>query len=176
MENDSVAILKSKIEVTANIADRLAYSVTKAAKLNLNSIGIEKLKNLSDEEMEVIDAYIFRYGSLISNIQDSLFKSIGALEQEPVSTMSNRDRTNLMERIGALPSAGKFSGLAVLRNKLMHDYPEEMQRYLERIHFITSEAPGLLKIFLGIVHYSRKFGIDISMDEFKHLVTVCPPE
>lgn len=89
------------------------------------------------------------------------------MEEEPVSTMSNRDKTNLMERIGALPSADKFSNLAILRNKLMHDYQEEMQKHLERINFITDEVPGLLEIFLGIVNYAEKFGIYISMPQLK---------
>jgi hypothetical protein len=177
MDNKLSAILKSKIEVTAAVADRLAFSVLKVSKLNLNSLTIDRLTALSDDDMEVIDAYLFRYGSLISNIQDSVFKSIGDMEEEPVSTMSNRDKTNLMERIGALPSADKFSNLAILRNKLMHDYPEEMQKHLERINFITDEAPGLIEIFLGIINYAEKFGIYISMQQFKHLSnTVVDPQ
>ena len=77
--------------------------------------------------------------------------------------MSNRDKTNLMERIGALPSAEHFSILAVLRNKLMHNYSEEAQKHLERINFITSESPKLLEIFLSIVKYAEKFRISISL-------------
>ncbi len=164
-----VAVLKSKIEVTASIADRLAYSISKAKRLNLDPLSIEKLAVLSDDEMEVIDAYLFRYGSLVSNIQDAIFKSIGEVEQEPVSTMSNRDKSNLMERLGALPSAEEFSSLAIVRNKLMHDYPEEMQKHLDRVNFITSEAPRLVEVFLGIAKYAEKFDIQISMDDFKHL-------
>lgn len=166
---DAVAALKSKLEVTAGIADRLAYSIKRAQGLGLAPLDIEKLAELSDSEMEVLDAYIFRYGSLISNIQDSIFKSIGEIEQEPVSAMSNRDKANLMERIGALPSADEFSSLAVLRNKLMHDYPEEMQKHLERLNFITGEAPRLVNIFIGIVRYAGKFGIQPNLAGFGHL-------
>lgn len=99
---------------------------------------MSRLEHLSDTDMEVMDAYLFRYGSLVSNIQDSIFKSIGELEQEPVSAMSDRDKANLMERLGALPSAQVFASLAIIRNKLMHEYPEEAQKHLDRINFITS--------------------------------------
>lgn len=164
-----ITALKSQLEVTASIADRLAYSIGRARNLGLVPLGIEKLTLLSDNEMEVMDAFIFRYGSLVSNIQGAIFKSIGEAEQEPVLTMSNRDKTNLMERLGALPSADEFSSLAVIRNKLMHDYPEEMQKHLDRMNFITAEAPRLVELFLGIGKYAEKFGIHLSMANLGHL-------
>ncbi len=170
MDNqDLIAILSSKIEVTAHVADRLAYSMEKARRLQLDPLSIEKLAALSDDEMEVMDAYLFRYGSLVSNIQDAIFKSIGEVELEQVTTMSNRDKTNLMERLGVLPSAEEFSSLAILRNKLMHDYPEEMQKHLDRINFITSECPRLIEVFLGITKYAKKFNIHVPMDGLTHL-------
>lgn len=169
MDNKLLTILKSELEAGCGVADRLAFSVAKAKTLNLDALDLNKLGALSDDEIEVIDAYLFRYGSLISNIQDAIFKAIGDLEEEPVSEMSNRDKTNLMERIGALPSAEQFSHLAVLGNKLMHIYPEEVQKHLERINFITGESPKLLAIFVGIVKYAEKFGIVISFDECKNL-------
>ncbi|MFI4939461.1 MAG: hypothetical protein ACHP7O_03830 [Burkholderiales bacterium] len=168
-DRTAIAALKSKIEVTTGVADRLAFSISKANRLKLTPLSMDKLRHLSDDEMEVLDAYLFRYGSLVSNIQDAIFKSIGEVEGEAVSTMSNRDRTNLMERIGAVPSAGEFSSLAVVRNKLMHDYPEEAQKYLDRINFIATGAPTLVDVFVGIVKYSEKFGIHISMENFANI-------
>jgi len=119
-----------------------------------------------------MDAYLFRYGLLVSNIQDSIFKTIGELEQESVSTMGNRDKTNLMERLGALPSAQVFASLVVIRNKLMHVYPEEAQKHLDRINFITHEAPHLVVIFIGMMRYADKFEITIPLDEYKHLSNI----
>ena len=165
----AAAILKSKIEASASVADRLSYSVWRAQNLGLAPLDMERLIRLSDDEMEVIDAYMFRYGSLVSNIQDGIFKSIGEIEDEPVSSMSNRDKTNLMERLGALPSASEFSSIAVVRNKLMHEYPEEMQKHLERINFITSEAQKLLQVFVGIVKYAAKLEVYVALDGFRHL-------
>ena len=175
MDSKLSIVLKSKILVVAVIADRLARSVLKARALNLESLDINRINSLTDDEVDVIDAYIYRYGSLVSNIQDSVFKVIGDLEEEPVAEMSNRDKANLMERIGALPSAEHFSVLALLRNKLMHNYPEEAQKHLERINFITGESPKLLEIFLSIAKYAEKFGVFVSLDEFKNITKVCMP-
>lgn len=170
-----VAILKSKIETTALIADRLAYSILKVRKLHLDSLTLERMSKLTDDDLEIIDAYLYRYGSLISNIQDSVFKSIGEIEHEPVSNMSNRDKTNLMERVGALPSSEFFSELAIIRNKLMHDYPEEIQKNVERINFIMTESPKLLIILVGIVKYAEKFGLFVLLDKFEHLTKIYVP-
>jgi hypothetical protein len=166
---DTIAILKAKIEVTAGVADRLAYSVKRVRSLGLAPLTLAKLAALGDGEMEVLDAFIYRYGSLVSNIQDSIFKSIGEAEQEPVNAMSNRDKVNLMEKLGALPSATEFASLAVIRNKLMHDYPEEAQKQIDRMNFIIDEAPRLLSLFLGIAGYVRKFGVAFSPAGFAHL-------
>ena len=171
--NDSAEALNSQLDVTAGVADRLAYSITRAHKMGLVPLSMEKLAALSDDEMEILDAYIFRYGSLVSQIQGAIFKSIGEVEQEPVSSMSNRDKTNLMERLGALPSAEAFSYLTVVRNKLMHDYPEEMQKHLDRLNFITSESPRLVEIFLGIAKYAEKFDFRLSLKDCAHLSGFC---
>jgi len=64
--NSPQAILKSKLEVTAHVADRLVYSIRKAQNLGLVPLTLNKLESLSDDEMETMDAYLFRYGSLVS--------------------------------------------------------------------------------------------------------------
>jgi len=110
--NNSLTILESKIYATASAADRLVYSIGRISNLELTPLTREKLSALTDSDMEVMDAFIYRYGSLVANIQDAIFKSIAEVEQEPTATMSNRDKTNLMERLGALPSAQVFSSIA----------------------------------------------------------------
>ncbi|MDP2851283.1 MAG: hypothetical protein Q8O20_09465 [Sulfuricurvum sp.] len=169
------AALESKLHVTASVADRLAYSIARAQAMKIVPLTMEKLASLSDAEMEVMDAYIFRYGSLVSNIQDAIFKSIGEIEREPILTMSNRDKTNLMERLGVLPSADEFSSIAIIRNRLMHDYPEEMQKHLDRMNFIINEAPRLLELFLGLIKYAEKFNIHVSITPFNHLTNLDKP-
>jgi len=168
---DPISILRTKVETTAGVADRLAYSIKRVHALGLAPLTLARIAALGDGETEVLDAFIYRYGSLVSNIQDSIFKSIGEAEQEPVNAMSNRDKANLMERLGALPSASEFATLAVIRNKLMHDYPEEAQKQLDRMNFIVAEAPHLLAVFQSIARYVGKFGITLSPAKFAHLTS-----
>ncbi len=83
--------------------------------------------------------------------------------------ISNRDQSNLMERLGALPSAEDFSSLAVIRNKLMHDYPEETQKHSYRINFIMNNSMKLIGIFINIIRYTEKFRFRYSFQELTHL-------
>jgi len=173
--NNSLTILESKIYATASAADRLVYSIGRISNLELTPLTREKLSALTDSDMEVMDAFIYRYGSLVANIQDAIFKSIAEVEQEPTATMSNRDKTNLMERLGALPSAQVFSSIAHIRNKLMHDYTEEANKQLERMNFIIIESSHLVEIFLGITTYAEKFDIHFALGYFSHLSSFANP-
>lgn len=172
MPNDKNIVFQkliSNIKSSLMIADRLAYSIESCAEAGLVPMSLSGLQSLDDEGMEKIDALLFRYGSLISTVQDALFKSIAQAEDEDLSFMSNRDKTNLMEKIGVLPSSSQFSSLAVIRNKLMHHYPEEAEKHLERINFISEQAKVLVSLTTGIARYCEKFQIDIDFSDYDHL-------
>lgn len=163
------SILQSKIENAGHVADRLSYSIVKSKLIGIDHLDKDRLKSLSDDEMEVIDAYLYRYGSLASSIQDSIFKSIADIESEEVSKMSNRDKTNLMERLGLLPSAEDFSSIVTLRNKLMHDYLEEAQKIIDRMNLVMQKSQDLVESFVSVARYAIKFGIEINLSNFTHL-------
>jgi len=57
-------------------------------------------------------------------LQDHIFKGIAIAEQEGLRDKSNRDKSLLMEKLGAIDSAESCGSAAVLRNKLVHVYPE----------------------------------------------------
>jgi hypothetical protein len=81
-----------------------------------------------------VDALFHRYISLISVMQDRLFKSIAIVEQEDVDRISRRDLTELMEKLGALSDAGRFSEGAIARNILAHTYLSHVDDKAERLN------------------------------------------
>lgn len=168
-EDNLISILKSKLSSSLSISDRLSYSIHKADKQKMHSLTVEQIKNLNDDDLELLDAYLFRYGSLVSSIQDGLFKTIAEIEMEPFNKLSNRDKTNLMERLGALPSAQAFSSLAIIRNKLMHEYPDDIDKHAERINSIIDKSSDLIYVLIDIIKYSEKFDIHMDLQEYHHL-------
>lgn len=91
-------------------------------------------------------------------IQEQLFKGIAFLEQEDISDKSNRDKTLLMEKLGAIKSAEAFGTAAMLHNKFSHHYPEESSAQIERLNLIMEEARFVLVTFEEITSYLVRKG------------------
>jgi hypothetical protein len=137
MTKEQSLLLKS-LEACRQRIEKLGYSIHKNAEL----FPMDKrvLVSLTDEQEESVDALILRYSQCVSMMQDQLFRGIAYLEQEDISDKSNRDKTLLMEKLGAIKSAEDFGTAAMLRNKFSHHYPEEVVDRLERLNLVMEEA------------------------------------
>lgn len=91
-------------------------------------------------------------------IQEQLFRGIAHLEQEDISDKSNRDKTLLMEKLGAIRSAEEFGTAALLRNKFSHHYPEETAARIERLNLVMDEATLVVATFNEISAYLQRKG------------------
>ena len=136
--------------------EKLRYSIDKNA--TLFPLTPQALATLSDEQEESIDALILRYSQCVSMMQDQLFRGIAYLEQEDISDKSNRDKTLLMEKLGAIKSAEDFGTATMLRNKFSHHYPDESADRLERLNLVMDEAQFVVVCFGEISAYLRRKG------------------
>lgn len=150
------AILHASLEACRQRTDKLTYSIDKNA--HLFPITFEQLASLSAEQEESIDALILRYSQCVTMIQEQLFRGIAHLEQEDISDKSNRDKTLLMEKFGAIRSAEEFGTAAMLRNKFSHHYPEETAARIERLNLVMEEATLVLATFNEITAYLQRKG------------------
>jgi len=149
-------ILRINFAACAKRIQKLAYSVEKNQKLF--PLSASQAAALTDEEEESIDALILRYAQCVSMIQDQLFRGIAYAEQEDLSDKSNRDKTLLMEKLGAIRSAEEFGTAATLRNKFAHHYPEETETRIERLNLIIAEARFVIETFRDISRYLERKG------------------
>jgi hypothetical protein len=137
-----------------------AHSVGLRLKLSIERLSpifpllIRDLEELTVEQEESLDAFLHRFNSLFSMIQDHLFRGVALLEQEDISGKSNRDRTLLMEKLGTIESANQFAGLAELRNRLARHYPNEREKQIERLNLAIPGAKALLEVLDGIRDYA----------------------
>jgi len=149
-------ILQSSLEACRQRTQKLRYSINKNAYLF--PITLAQLTAFSDEQEESIDALILRYSQCVTMIQEQLFRGIAYLEQEDISDKSNRDKTLLMEKLGAIKSAEAFGTAAMLRNKFSHHYPEESAARIERLNLIVEEANFVAASFDEISLYLQRKG------------------
>ena len=91
-------------------------------------------------------------------IQDQLFRGIAYVEQENLQDKSNRDKSLLMEKLGAIRSADEFGTAAVLRNKFSHHYPEDSLEQIERLNLLVKEAVFVIIVFEEIVAFLKRKG------------------
>jgi hypothetical protein len=149
-------ILLSSLEACRQRSEKLRYSLEKNAYLF--PITPEQLATFSSEQEESIDALILRYSQCVTMIQEQLFRGIAFLEQEDIGDKSNRDKTLLMEKLGALPSAEAFGTAAMLRNKFSHHYPEEVAARIEKLNLVVEEGRFVLSCFEEITAYLVRKG------------------
>ena len=154
--SSELEILRANIAACGQRIQKLGYSLNKSRVLfPMTREGIE---NLDDDQEESIDALILRYSQCVSMIQDQIFRGIAYVEQEDISDKSNRDKSLLMEKLGAIKSADDFGSAAVLRNKFSHHYPEEADLWIERLNLIIEEAEFVVATFGDITRFLQRKG------------------
>ena len=131
-------LLVQSLQACQQRVDKLAYSIDKNVKHF--PVNVEAVAHWTEEQEESVDAFILRYSQCVTMIQEQLFKGIAYLEQEDISDKSNRDKTLLMEKLGAIRSAEEFGTAALLRNKFAHHYPEVTQARIDRLNMLPAEA------------------------------------
>jgi hypothetical protein len=136
------ALLDQALVAMAGCVRRLERS--HAALEALLPLEPAQLGRLTPRQEEAIDAILKRFEQLVATIQDQMFKSLAIAEAEDIHGLSRRDVTELMERLGAIPSAADFRALAVLRNKLSHLYPDDPARQAANLNAAFAITPALL--------------------------------
>lgn len=115
-------------------AERMNSAYAKAS--SLLPLNAAKYENLSDDEIEHIDQYLFRFSKLQDAMGKRLFKTLLLFLDEDVDEMPFVDILNLLEKLGLLSSVAEWRRLRSLRNELAHQYdddPEEMSTALNHL-------------------------------------------
>lgn len=154
--SNELEILRTNMAACGQRIQKLGYSLNKSRVLF--PMTRERIESLSDDQEESIDALILRYSQCVSMIQDQVFRGIAYVEQEDISDKSNRDKSLLMEKLGAIKSADDFGSAAVLRNKFSHYYPEEVDLRIERLNLIVEEAEFVIATFGDIARFLQRKG------------------
>ena len=149
-------ILLANIAACGQRIQKLTYSLNKNRAMF--PITPARVEALTDDQEESIDALILRYSQCVAMIQDQIFRGIAYVEQEDLSDKSNRDKTRLMEKLGAIQSADDFGTAAILRNKFSHHYPEEATLRIERLNLVVTEAEYVIATFGDIMAFIARKG------------------
>jgi hypothetical protein len=146
-----LAVLSANFAAAGKTMARLQHSLRAAA--TLLPADAARVTALTDIEMERLDALLKRYEQAVDALQNGLFKGIAALSGEDVAALSRRDVADVMERLGALPDAARWTEAVLLRNRLAHDYPMQPERQAARLNAVLERGAWLLQVFDQVGRY-----------------------
>jgi hypothetical protein len=152
-DSAEVQLLAKSLSACGERVESLRYSLNKNACLF--PLTLESLKTISEDQKESIDAMILRYSQCVSMIQDQIFRGILLVEQEDIFNKSNRDKSLMLEKLGAIKSADEFSVAVVLRNKFAHYYPAESVDQIEKLNTLVKESAFAIGVFELVSAYVK---------------------
>jgi uncharacterized protein YutE (UPF0331/DUF86 family) len=147
-------MVSQALRAAAGCARRLVRSQqTLAAQFPLLP---ERIGALAPEVEDDLDAFLKRYEQLVSAIQDELFKAIAILGGEDIRALARREVSELMDRLGALPSAERFRVLVAIRNRIAHLYPDDPGRQAQNLNEAYAAIPDILAAYESVRRYLER--------------------
>jgi len=119
-------------------------------------LDVEKYVQLSEEEIEHIDQYLFRFAKLQDTMGEKLFKSLLLFLDEEVENKPFTDILNKMEKLLLIDDVQSWRILRDIRNELSHQYdddPEDMSMILNKIF---DEKSHIEAIYVHLKEYYNK--------------------
>jgi hypothetical protein len=112
--------LRQALASAARIGLRLRESFADLAPvMPISPAAVETM----DRHLSVFtDAFLKRFESLVSQLQDQVWPRAAAFENEDPVPLSRRDVMELMDKLRILDSADAFRDVAKLRKRLSHAY------------------------------------------------------
>ena len=154
MSPEEAALARQALRSAEGCARRLARSQGKlAAQFPLSPA---RLAALPPDVEDDLDAFLKRYEQLVNTIQDELFKVVAIVGGEDVRGLARREVAELMDRLGALPSAASFRLLVAIRNRIAHSYPDDPERQAGNLNAAYEAVPDLLAAHEGVRRYLER--------------------
>ncbi len=153
---DELLLLKEHLTSAGKIAARLAWSRARIGALM--PLDASRVDVLGDENIERLDAFLYRFNALTAMIQDHVSRALLRAEEEDLTERSRKDQRLLLEKLGAFKPQFGFGSIAELRNRLAHLYPDDSAKQAEILNQAYERSSDLLQIHDDLLAYAdQKF-------------------
>jgi uncharacterized protein YutE (UPF0331/DUF86 family) len=148
---EETALARQVLRAAEGCARRLVRSQhTLAEHFPLSPTALAELPVETEDDL---DAFLRRYEQLVNTIQGELFKLVVVVGGEDARGLARREVAELMDRLGAIPSAAGFRALVAIRNRIAHLYPDDPERQAGNLNAAYEAVPDLLAAYEHIRHY-----------------------
>ncbi|MEI7614831.1 MAG: hypothetical protein WCK63_18175, partial [Betaproteobacteria bacterium] len=125
---------------------RMSYAYLKMALFM--PLDINRYQQLSDDEVEHIDQFLFRFSKLQDAMGEKLFVlMLEFLQEENPKSKPFIDTLNRLEQIGLLENKNTWLELRKIRNTIAHQYEDEPKQASEALNAIYTVKPTLESIY-----------------------------
>lgn len=147
--------LKQRIEKILYECDmhtkRLSRAITKMSPVM--PLDSDRYLQLTEDEIEHIDQFLFRFAKLQDAMGAKLFRYIMLYLGEDIENRPFIDILNRMEKIGLIDSANEWRELREDRNELSHNYENEPISMSISINILYEKSERLIEIYNRIKSY-----------------------
>ena len=128
---------------------RMNHAYTKMALFM--PLDISRYNQLSEDEVEHIDQFLFRFAKLQDAMGEKLFiLMLEFLEEENPKSKPFIDTLNRLEQLGLLEDKNTWLELRKIRNNIAHQYEDDPKQASEALNSIYAVKPTLESIFQSI--------------------------
>jgi hypothetical protein len=111
----------------------------------------KKFQQLTEDEIEHIDQFLFRFAKLQDAMGEKLFMLLlEFLKEEHTRAKPFIDILNRLEQLGLLENKNVWLELRKVRNNIAHQYEDEPQQAAEALNAIYAAKPILEKIYTSL--------------------------
>lgn len=143
-------LTKAKVEKALKECElhlkRMRYARHKLAPLM--PLDEQAYRELSEESIEALDQYIFRYIKMQDAMGERLFRQLLDLLEEPARSQPFLDKLNRLEQLGAISHKEDWLKLRNLRNLLTHEYeddPASMSQVINQVYSVFPEVEAIYR-------------------------------
>lgn len=110
-----------------------------------------KFQQLTDDEVEHIDQFLFRFAKLQDAMGEKMFiLLLEHLQEEHLRARPFIDILNRLEQLGLLEDKNVWLELRKVRNSIAHQYEDEPRQAAEALNLIYSSKASLEKIYTSL--------------------------
>jgi hypothetical protein len=146
-----------KLQKIINECDKHILRMNRAYKKSSSVFPLDSDKYiaLSEDEIEHIDQYLFRFSKLQDTIGKRLFKALFLSLEEDFDDLPFIDLLNRLEKLNILESKEQWLELRNIRNTLSHTYDDEPEEMSIAINAIFSKKQRIEKIYSQLIDYKN---------------------
>jgi uncharacterized protein with HEPN domain len=148
-----------KLNFNIRLAIRHSYRIlyARGKMTDFFPLTTSEYRNLSDEQIEHIDQFVYRFQKLQDDMGNKLFKSVVAnIGETEVFNKPILEILNTMKKYGVISDKIDWQTMREIRNSLAHEYLDDINSDIEQLNYLF-ETKGLeiIQIFKQILDYIK---------------------